>query len=66
MEQKRETRKGQLVFDKGANVLKRKRITFLTNGVGITGKNLKKINLELYLIFYRKMNLNATDEIKKL
>lgn len=42
MEQKRETREGQLVFDKGANVLKRKRITSLTNSVGITGKNMKK------------------------
>lgn len=64
MEQKRETRKGQLVFDKGANVLKRKRITSLTNGVGITGKNMKKINLAAYLIFYRKTNLNVTGEIK--
>lgn len=64
MEQKRETRKGQLVFDKGANVLKRKRITSLTNSVGITGKNMKKINLAAYLIFYRKTNLNVTGEIK--
>lgn len=64
MEQKRETRKGQLVLDKGANVLKRKRITSLTNSVGITEKNMKKINLAAYLIFYRKTNLNVTGEIK--
>lgn len=32
----------QLTCDKGANAFKRERIVFSTNGVGITGENMKK------------------------
>lgn len=35
---RKRTTYNQLLFDKGINVLRRERIVFSTNGVGITGE----------------------------
>ena len=59
---RKRTTYNQLLFDKGINVLRRERIVFSTNGVGIAGERWKKLT---YLTAYRKNNQNLTSEMKK-